>query len=152
MKMRKFLVLLLSLIVTCLFTASCSPQKRVARIVERYNLEKTQEVTIFDTVVLEQQKLDTFYLIKNQTDTFFCNVGNATIATVIKGDTVYQVVKLNPDTIYREIIKKVPYLEVKKDNSPSLFGKICAFFFFIGFLLVCLYVFLWNKINGGKYE
>lgn len=150
--MKKFLVLVLCLIVTCLFTASCNPQKRVARIVERYNLEKTQQVTIFDTIFVDGQKLDTFYLINNRVDTFYCEVGNSNVSTIIKGDTVFQFVEVKPDTIYRQVIKKVPYLEIQGDKSPSLFGKICAFFFFIGFLLVCLYVFLWNKINGGKYE
>jgi hypothetical protein len=40
------------LIILCVLCGACSPQKRIARLAEKYNLYETKYITLRDTVII----------------------------------------------------------------------------------------------------
>lgn len=104
-----------------LLLASCTPQKRLARLVKKNpQLIRVDTVTVTDTfiVITPRTQIDTFYSIKQLIDTVIVSKDNLTVKTYLKNDTVY--LDAECDTIVIEKIRtvKVPAktIEVKKEN------------------------------------
>ena len=89
---------------SCFFLlASCSPQKRIARIAEKYNLTQTETVVVADTVALPGDTL--WFTVPSERDTVIVTE-TATIETVRDGEIIHVKVTTPPDTIIKTV--KVP--------------------------------------------
>lgn len=104
-----------------LLLASCTPQKRLARLVKKNpELIRIDTVTVTDTftVITPRTQIDTFYSIKQLIDTVRLEKENLRVLTYLKNDTVY--LDAECDTLVIEKIRtvKVPTktIEVKKDS------------------------------------
>ena len=118
-----------------LFTlAACSPQKRVNRIVERYNL------SIKDTTILRADTLQTVFSksVFEHDTVFFYHTDTQTQKIYIKGDTL-RITNIVPErTIVTEKIKVVP----EKKNRGAV-AAACIFgilFFLLAGLLFYMFV------------
>jgi len=104
-----------------LLMASCTPQKRLAKLVKKHpELVRVDTITVVDTftVVTPRTHIDTFYSIKQLIDTVRLEKENLRVITYLKNDTIY--LDAECDTIVIEKIRtvKVPTktIEVKKEN------------------------------------
>ena len=104
-----------------LLLASCTPQKRLARLVKKNpQLIRVDTVTVTDTftIITPRTHIDTFYSIKQLIDTVVLQKENLKVVTYLKNDTVY--LNAECDTLVVEKIRtvKVPTktIEVKKEN------------------------------------
>lgn len=92
------------LLASCfLLLASCSPQKRIARIAKKYNLTQTEQVTVNDTVTVPGDTL--WFIVPAERDTVIVTE-TATIETVRDGEIIHVKVTTPPDTIIKTV--KVP--------------------------------------------
>lgn len=103
-----------------LLLASCTPQKRLARLVKKNpELIRVDTVTVTDTftVITPRTHIDTFYSIKQLIDTVRLEKDNLRVITYLKNDTIY--LDAECDTLVIEKIRtvKVPTktIEVKKE-------------------------------------
>ena len=104
-----------------LLLASCTPQKRLARLVKKNpELIRVDTVTVTDTftVIAPRTHIDTFYSIKRLVDTVRLEKENLKVLTYLKNDTIY--LDAECDTLVIEKVRtvKVPAktIEVKKEN------------------------------------
>ena len=104
-----------------LLLASCTPQKRLAKLVKKHpELVRVDTITVVDTftVVTPRTRIDTFYSIKQLIDTVVLQKENLKVVTYLKNDTVY--LNAECDTLVIEKVRtvKVPAktIEVKKEN------------------------------------
>ncbi len=105
----EILLFLISLLIAVLIFSllSCSPQKRLNRILKKHpELRQLDTLTIRDTTVTERVQIDT--LFKPGKDTTIFKEGKATVKFLYKKeiDTVFLDVICDADTIFKEI--KVP--------------------------------------------
>ena len=94
------------LLASILFFTSCSPERRLANLLERHpELVKVDTVFRYDTIIVEARSVDTLFYY-NQTDTVIVKDGGATVTYYynVKDSTVY--LKGSCDTI--RIIREVP--------------------------------------------
>lgn len=97
----------LILISFILILASCSPQKRLARLLKK-NPELVKIDTVFrvDTIVFNGSSKDTIFWNTISKDTIIIKENNLTIKYLNKGDSIY--IKGECDTI--KIIREVPVI------------------------------------------
>lgn len=124
-----------AIIPICLFLSlsSCSPQKRVNRIVEKYNL------SIKDTTIIRADTLETvFSKSVFQSDTvFFYKTENQRQKIYIKGDTV-RITNIVPEkTIVTERIKVEP---AKNKTAVALAAVFSVLFFLLLALITSFYI------------
>lgn len=124
--MRKFLILLAILLV------SCSPQKRLNRIVSNHPelaaAKKSVTVTVHDTIYIEAQKdtvyiPDTIYLqAKNGSVIAEAQAGNAKAKIIKTTDGLNLAIEQVPDTIPITSTANVdvPEVQVKRSGSTLL--------------------------------
>ncbi len=92
------------LFVILLILASCSAEKRLARLVERHP-ELVQRDTIFksDTTITERITADTTLIFQHTTDTFFVTKDRLKIQLIHDHDTIRVNADVKPDTIVKTI-------------------------------------------------
>ena len=91
-----------------LLMASCTPQKRLAKLVKKHpELVRVDTITVVDTftVVTPRTRIDTFYSIKQLIDTVVLQKENLKVVTYLKNDTVY--LNAECDTLVVEKIRMV---------------------------------------------
>lgn len=108
---------LIPIFIASLFLCSCTPQKRVARIVEKYNL------SIKDTTILKADTLATVFSKEVFShDTIFTVVNERQSQTIyIKGDTV-QITTIVPE---KQIITERINVQPSKKNKVLV--AMCVF-------------------------
>lgn len=93
-----------------LFFSSCTPQKRLNRLIKRhpYLLQEQQTIIVHDTleIMIPGTKVDTFFSVKQLIDTVVFTKENLTVKTWIVNDTVYTSAEC--DTIYKTVIREIP--------------------------------------------
>ena len=128
---------LLFTLFTFLFFCGCSPQKRIARIAEKYNLKTLETIAFKDTIYIEKKEYTFLTQIDTSGNFYQENKGNEMAGTV-KGDTIYVKFTTKPDTIYIEKPITIETLKVEKveKKNGNLAGKIIGILFAFGFLYV----------------
>jgi len=124
-----------------LLLASCTPQKRLARLVKKHpELIRVDTVTVTDTfiVITPRTQIDTFYSIKQLIDTVVVSKDNLTVKTYLKNDTIYLDAKC--DTIVIEKIRevKVPVQKIEVKEIPFWESKWFRFLFILIFVVLIL--------------
>ena len=103
---------------TFLLLASCSPQKRLHRLVKKYpELTKVDTIKIQDTVIVPCIKTDTVFSSSLLHDTVTITKENLQIKLIEINDTIYLDAKVKPDTliITREIpVQRIVHIEPEK--------------------------------------
>ena len=100
------------ILIVAVILVSCSPQKRLNRLIER-NPELMTVDTLRDTVtvIVPEVKIDTFLTLTNLLDTVYITEDRLKIKTILRNDTLYIEGECETDTVIKEI--KVPYKTVK---------------------------------------
>lgn len=126
--------------------ASCSPEKRVARIAERYNLYQIEQIVLRDTVYIPSRT----YNIETELDKsgYFSYSKEIIIDGKVKGDSIVILKVITPaDTVYIEKEVKAKTITItKQEKTRNDFLMIICLF---GFCLVSiLYIFKKLKVNS----
>lgn len=125
------------------FLFSCSPQKRLARLIKKYpELILADTIIYRDTFYTKHIKTDTIFSFFNYVDTVYIDKGKLKIKILpVNDNTIYVSGECLPDTIYIE--KKIPVQKIKviekKENYiiSILIGVITAIL--LSFFLVKIF-------------
>jgi hypothetical protein len=134
------------LIISIIFICSCSPQKRIARILKHHpELVKSDTVFRPDTVITKLVQKDTSFHFF-QPDTVFIKEGKLTYKYFLRHDsTVYLDGKCDPDTIIREI----PFIVNNTTITPlKPFEERVKLWIFDNMLLIILVLYVLYRIFG----
>ena len=92
--------------------ASCSPQKRIARIAKKYNLTRKEVVTVNDTVCIPGDTL--FFTVPSERDTVIVTKYGTIETTHDNGqNVVYVKVTTPPDTLINTVYVPVETVVVQ---------------------------------------
>ena len=122
---------------TILFLSACSPQQRIARIAEKYNLKQFETVVYKDTIYIPEK----VYNLDTQIDTagnFYKKTEKYEIQGKVKNDTVYIKFTTSPDTVYIEKTVNIETIKVQtvEKNKGVAWWKIIAVCIAGGFVFV----------------
>lgn len=133
--MRKLFVI--SFILLCVLTA-CSPQKRVARIVKKYNLPTVTEY-VSDTVVIpERVRTDTVVM---RGDPVVINDSVFVTEFVPINDTTYIVTtRVKADTVVRKIPVEKYVVQEKVDKAGKFFEVFLFLMVFSCFIYLAVMI------------
>jgi hypothetical protein len=134
---------------TVLFFCGCSPQKRIARIAEKYNLKTLETIVYKDTIYIPER----VYVFDTQIDTagsFYYKTDTITVQGKIKKDSVYIKFTTKADTVYIEKSINIETIKVQKIKKTKgiAWGKIAGVCIVFAFLLVAGRYFLDKKNNN----
>ena len=134
-------VMVVALIGVLLFTASCSPAKRLARLVKNHpELVKRDTIWRKDTMIIRERRVDTVFYFA-QKDTVIKEMAGAVIKYYFNSSdsTVYLEGKCKGDTIIREIPVFVNTLTV--DKNLKWYERLKLWLFDNGWwILLILYI------------
>ena len=138
MQFRLFFIVL-GLVLIAL--ASCSPQKQLAKLLEKYpELLQTETITVTDTVIVPEQHYDTAFIWNSIIDTFTVEKENLWLKIIRHTDTITVEGGARTDTIiqYKNVeVEKIKYVKEKsKLNYNYLFLFGIVFFSFLLFALI----------------
>lgn len=135
-------------ILSCFLLFSCSPLKRVNRLVEKYNLSIKDTVTVSTEIVsegkaynFEQKNIDTQYVFYPE---FIHIVDGDTVrytlilTNYITKDRIFTTIEQKRDTVYSE--KKVIVNKIKDSNSGNKYKNIVIMF---PFLIILIFILSW---------
>lgn len=123
----KYLILILSFFLI----TSCSPQKRIQRILRHHpELLVKDTLIVRDTVIVPTIKADTSFILSNSVDTFYLEKERLKIKIIKDHDTLKVEGACIGDTIYIE--KKVFYNKVVvKETFWFKYGQFLMIFLFL---------------------
>jgi len=128
MKSRTFYLIVLLL--GSLIILSCSPQRRLNRLVALHPELKTSDTLLLrDTVILPLVQSDTFFHIDSLFDTVIIEKDRLQMSLLRLHDTLYLQGKCDPDTIIVE--KKIPVERITSVKSSRI-DKIIALLPWLG--------------------
>jgi hypothetical protein len=118
------------------FIISCSPQKRLARLIKKYPELSLNDTIIYrDTFYTKNIYADTIISFYNYIDTVYIKKEKLEIKILpIKDNTIYVSGNCLPDTFYIEKkipIQKIKVVEKKENFWKSIFLAQMALFFLI---------------------
>ena len=139
---------LIFFIITVLLLASCSPQRRLHRLVKKHpELTKIDTIKTIDTVIVPGPKVDTVFSSEVLKDTVTITKEKLQIKLVEVNDTIYLDAEVKPDTVIitKEIpIQKIVHIEPEKWYI-TIWNKFKFWLFFILSFIVLLLV-LFRKL------
>lgn len=104
-------------LILILFLASCTPQKRLERLIRNHpELVRVDSVKIIDTVITQSVSIDTMQVM-NTYDTFIVNRDRLTVQVIRHQDSIYVYGKCAGDTVVLERKVPVRIIEVKESTS-----------------------------------
>lgn len=108
-------------ILTLAILSSCTPEKRVARLIKKFNLEKSDTIWRIDTVISQSVKRDSTFFY-NTKDSVIIREGRLVMKYFYNNhdSTVYLQGECLPDTIYRNIATEVNSVSV---NATETVGQ-----------------------------
>ena len=116
---KQFLYLLILAAVIVSLTSSCTPQKRLNRLVALHpELATTDTIRIRDTTIIPETRIDTSFNQNQLTDTVIITKEKLTVKIHQILDTVYVEAEHETDTVVVErevVVEKV----VVKNNAPK---------------------------------
>lgn len=122
---------------------ACSPQKRIARIAQKYNLTYLDTITLYDTTIING--FDTCYIAaKADTINIHDTINNIDYQIIERNDTIFLHVNQKADTITE--IKYIPTEKIvveQKDNAK----KYLLISFFVLAVMGTIFLYFFNKIN-----
>lgn len=103
-----------AIIILCLLTISCNPQKKLNRLLMKYP-ELRDTVIIHDTVeaVVEYVRADTVVRWRNG-DTIYLSKDRLRVRTVVNHDTIWQRGECLSDTVFVPVRYEVPVVQPTK--------------------------------------
>ena len=105
-----------------LFFSACSPQRRLARLLEQHpELTVYDTVKFRDTVAIPAASADTLINLKQMTDTVFIEKDRLSVKLFRQHDTLYVEGNCRADTIYRELripVEKIKLVKTTTKTSP----------------------------------
>ncbi len=123
-------------LILLLFLASCTPQKRLERLIRNHpELVRVDSVKIIDTVITKSVSVDTMQVM-NTYDTFIVNRDRLTVQVIRHQDSIYVYGKCAGDTVVLE--RKVPVRIIEVKESTTVPWWVYAF-------LVLVLVVLWFR-------
>lgn len=126
--MKKVLFLILLLVV------SCSPQKRLERLVSRNpELKVNDTITIKDTTIIPGINIDTTFII-GKTDTIVFWKDNVQVKFIRHFDTIQTVITRQPDTIIKKINVPVEKIVIENDCFEYWLYVVIAILVFLLFV------------------
>lgn len=125
--MKKLLFTLFILVLFC----GCSPQKRIARIAEKYNLKQWETVMFTDTIYMPE-KIYTFETLIDTAGRFYQEINGNTVIGQINSDTVYMKFTTKADTIYIEKPINIQTIKVEKPVKKNRFMTVLFLVLFTG--------------------
>jgi hypothetical protein len=128
-------------LIIILLLASCTPQKRLARLVKKNpELIRVDTVTVTDTftIITPRTQIDTFYSIKQLIDTVRLEKENLRILTYLKNDTIY--LDAECDTLVVEKIRtvKVPTKTIEVKDESFWQSRWFKFLFIVIFVALLI--------------
>ena len=137
-KITYLLAILWIFIATLLLLSSCSPQKRLARLVKHHpELMRIDTVTVKDTVTVPSMQADTFFTMRQQFDTIRVNHDSIQLLIVKRHDTIWFSAKTDTFKITHDI--KVPYPVIKNVVEKENTYRYITWAFIIILVLYFLY-------------
>lgn len=104
-------------LVILLLLASCTPQKRLDRLIRRHpELVRVDSVKIIDTVITQEVSVDTMQVM-NTYDTFIVNRDRLTVQVIRHQDSIYVFGKCASDTVVIERNVPVKVVEASTDEG-----------------------------------
>lgn len=104
-------------LVLILLLASCTPQKRLDRLIRRHpELVRVDSVKIVDTVITRDVSVDTMRVM-NTHDTFIVNRDRLTVQVIRHQDSIYVFGKCAADTVVIERNVPVRVVEASTDEG-----------------------------------
>lgn len=104
-------------IILLLLLASCTPQKRLERLIRNHpELVRVDSVKIIDTVITRSVSIDTMQVM-NTYDTFIVNRDRLTVQVIRHQDSIYVYGKCAGDTVVLERKVPVRIIEVKESTT-----------------------------------
>lgn len=138
--------ILLIIILSLFFLASCEPQKRINRILNRNpELKRDTTILIHDTLVTKAFSFDTIYNFKHSKDTIVINKNNVQVKIFHYKDTVFLKTNVKADTVIKTL--KIPYRQIiytidnKKKMLMFWLGTSVAFFLIVVMVFIKFYFF-----------
>jgi len=133
------------IIISLIFFCSCSPIKRLHRIIKKhpYLLNQVDTIYINDTVITKQIKIDTAFL--SDFDTITITKENIEIQLIKHNDTIYLTEILKADTI----VRRIPIEITKIINKPTRNKWLIALVVFCSFITIYLF-YLFAKLFKSK--
>ena len=130
-----------ALILLILLVASCSPQRRLSRLLALHPELKTPDTLVLrDTIPIPQIQTDTILRLSTLHDTVTLHKDHLQVKIHRLHDTIYIQSKTLPDTIYKTHhipIRVIRYIQ--SDKLDNLISKIpwlvIAFILLIGFII-----------------
>jgi len=115
----------------------CSPQQRIARIAEKYNLKTWETLVYKDTVYIPSKT----YTFEAQLDTlgfFYQEKDGNEVVGKVKDNFVYVNLTTKPDTVYIEKPINIETIKVQtiQKSKGIRWGKIIGVCIAFGFLLI----------------
>lgn len=105
-------------LVILLLLASCTPQKRLDRLIRRHpELVRVDSVKIVDTVITRDVSIDTMRVM-NTHDTFIVNRDRLTVQVIRHQDSIYVFGKCASDTVIIERNVPVKVVEANITDTP----------------------------------
>lgn len=141
LKIRLLSLLFLASVGICFL--SCSPQKRIARIAEKYNLTYLDTITLYDTTIING--FDTCYIAaKADTINIHDTINNIDYQIIERNDTIFLHVAQKADTITE--IKYIPTEKIvieKQDKTK----KYLIISFCVLAVMGATFLYFFNKLN-----
>lgn len=145
--MKKIIIAILVLVIV----ASCSPQKRLTRLINRHpELSRTDTMTLRDTIRTRTIQADTVFLWSqlNRTDTVTLEKDRLKIQLIKKTDSLQIESKCEGDTIFFET--KIPVEKVVNVSAKKVKDWIAYFSY--GFALGTCVVFFLTIFFSWKFK
>lgn len=121
-----------------MFIISCTPEKRVARLIKKYNLERSDTVWRVDTVISQSVKRDSTFFY-NTKDSVIIREGRLVMKYFYnqKDSTVYLRGECESDTIYRDVATEVNSVSV---TAPETLGQKVSNYILSNLLTLLLFL------------
>lgn len=124
------------IILSLFLITSCSPEKRLHRIAQKYDLIKVDTLVVRDSVFIPSIEADTALIWSQLTDTITIERERLKIKILRSHDTLKVFGECKGDTIIR--IVKVPYEKIViSETFADKYGQflIILLFFIVGFVI-----------------
>ena len=130
--MKKYLLF----IAVLLLLVSCSPQKRLHRLITKHpELTRIDTIKIQDSVFIPGTNIDTVFRSSLLHDTVTITQEKLKIKLIEKNDTIYLNANVEPDTII--ITKEIPVQKIVHIESEKWYITIWNKFKFWLFYVIC---------------
>lgn len=124
----------IALFLFCMVLFSCSPEKRLSRIL-KHNPGLLDTIVKIDTILKNEIKHDTSFILSGNTDTFYIDTAGLKFSIIREFDTLRVKIYSPPDTIVK-IKEKTSILIREKKKIPFILKAA-------GWLVLLAFLYKW---------